>query len=95
MKLCMVGLGSIGVRHLKNIIQVLRERGINYHIDAFRSSYREIDISVAKSIETIYYRKEDIPNDYDVIFVTNPTSLHYLTIKELLPKTKNMFIANC
>lgn len=92
-KIAMVGLGSIGKRHLFNINKVLRSREIEYSFDLIRrknSSF--LDESLNEFISNIYIEHEYIPNDYDVIFITNPTYLHYDTIKEFSSKTKNMFI---
>ncbi len=88
----MIGLGSIGKRHIENLVKVLKESSITYHIDALRSNHTELDNVCAKHIMHQYYDINEIPNDYDVIFITNPTSLHYETIKNVLEKTKHIFI---
>lgn len=36
MKICMVGMGSIGQRHFRNIVKVLSDCNMDYTIDAFR-----------------------------------------------------------
>lgn len=92
-KIGMIGLGSIGKRHLINIDKVLRSRDIEYSIDLIRrKNSRVLDESLRELITNEYIEYEYIPNDYDVIFITNPTHLHYDTIKEFSYKTKNMFI---
>lgn len=92
-KIAMVGLGSIGKRHIINIDKVLRSREIEYSIDLIRrKSSSSLDESLNEIISNVYIEHEYIPNDYDVIFITNPTHLHYDTIKEFCNKTKNMFI---
>ena len=88
----MIGLGSIGKRHLGNLIKVLSGRNIAYQIDALRSNYKELEIKWNDVISRQYYHFEDMPEDYDIIFITNPTSLHYDTIKNVIGKTKHMFI---
>lgn len=35
---------------------------------------------------------DEMPEDYDLIFITNPTSLHYDMINKVVRKTKHMFI---
>lgn len=92
MKICMIGLGSIGKKHIKNIVTVLRERGESYTIDAMRSSLSELAQDVKELVSKQYYNIDELPNDYDIIFVTNPTSEHYNTIKKAIEKTKHMFI---
>ena len=92
MKICMIGLGSIGKRHLKNLIKILGQRKPWYQIDALRSSNTQMEKEVSSLICHQYYTFEEMPNDYDIIFVTNPTSCHYDTIKNITAKTKHMFI---
>ncbi len=92
MKICMIGLGSIGKRHVKNIIQVLNDRKIIYEIDALRNSRTALPDQFEEFIHKQYYSVENLPDDYDVIFITNPTLYHYETIKNVLTKTKHMFI---
>ena len=88
----MIGLGSIGKRHIKNIYKLLSERKKAFQIDALRSSGKKIESEVEQLIEHQYFKFEDLPDDYDVIFITNPTSLHYDTIRMVAIKTKHMFI---
>lgn len=92
-KIGIIGFGSIGRRHLSNIITVLKEKKRAYSIDLIRSGKgKEIDHEVAKQINKIYYEYDEVPDDYDILFITNVTSLHLKTIKQYSKKTKNMFI---
>ena len=92
-KIAIIGLGSIGSRHLLNISHILNERNISYTIDLIRSNKnKHINEGLIKFINNIYYAYEEVPNDYDVVFITNPTHLHYETIKRYVPKTRHMFI---
>lgn len=92
-KIGIIGLGSIGTRHLKNIATVLKQRNELYMIDLIRSGKgKEIEKEIAQHISHIFYSYDSAPNDYDVIFVTNPTNLHFETIKQFVTKTKHMFI---
>ncbi len=88
----MIGLGSIGQRHLRNLAKVLQERGTEYQIDALRNSRTALQEEIRGIICCQYYSFEELPNDYDIIFVTNPTSLHYRTVSETIKRTKHMFI---
>lgn len=92
MKICIVGLGSIGQRHVSNIKKVLSEDDINFSIDALRIKGGKLDSRIDDAISNIYHSFEGLPDDYDVIFITNPTAFHYGTVKKLLGKTKHMFI---
>lgn len=92
-KIAVVGLGSIGKRHIKNIDKVLKERNVKYSIDIIRRDVtKEIDSEIGSCISDIYSEESDIPTDYDVIFITNPTNLHYDTILKYKNNTSNMFI---
>lgn len=84
-----VGLGSIGKRHLKNLKNILGE---NIEADALRSSSKRVlDEEIVKLIRKEYYDIKALP-DYDMIFITNPSDMHYETILKLQNKTNNFFI---
>lgn len=90
MKICFVGFGSIALRHIKNLKILYREKAI---IDLLRSkSYSKIDSRYENLIHNIYYDYESLPNDYDVIFITNPTKLHYETLRNCQSHGKHFFI---
>lgn len=91
-KVCFFGLGSIGNRHLRNFIKVLSEIGINTEIHAFRTTNKEIDEELKSNIKVFITDDRELDNDYDIVFITNPTSFHYGTIKLMENKTKHMFI---
>lgn len=88
----MVGLGSIGKRHLGNLILALENRKVQYQIDALRSGYSIIHEKWDSIIRKQYYHIDELPDDYDIIFVTNPTSFHYDTIKKIIGKAKHLFV---
>ena len=88
MNVCFVGVGSIARRHIKNLIFVCKKRLIDLQIDAFRTQNTEN----IEGITNIYTNIKNIPNYYDVIFITNPTSLHLDTLELFHDKGKNFFI---
>jgi predicted dehydrogenase len=93
LKIAFAGIGSISSRHIRNLSEILSEERIAYQIDAIRSSgERHLNPELKALIRDEYYSNVDVTDDYDIIFVTNPTFLHYQTIKALSPKTKHMFI---
>lgn len=92
LKICFAGLGSIGQRHLKNIVKILSERKMEFRIDAVRSSHRELSSDIAVHINREYQNFSQIPDDYDIFFVTNPTINHMETIQSVITHTKHMFI---
>ncbi len=92
-KIGIIGFGSIGTRHLKNIVTVLKKRNILYTIDLIRSGKgKEITEDVKQYVSQIFYSVDSSQNDYDIIFVANPTNLHFETIRQFVSKTKHMFI---
>ena len=90
LNVCFIGYGSIAKRHIKNLKTVCKTKNIKLSIDLLRHSYSS-DESI-NGIKNVYYNK--LPNDskYDVIFVTNPTSKHYHSIKDNIDKTKMYFV---
>lgn len=91
-RFCMVGVGSIGTRHLKNLTALLRERGVEFQIDALRSSDRPLPAETAALLHRTYTCAEDLPGGYDAVFITNPTALHYAAMQACMDKTRHMFI---
>jgi len=92
MKICFCGLGSIGTRHIKNLSQILRERNIQYTIDALRSTSALLAGEIVEIVNQTYTDWRDLEGDYDIVFVTNPTASHYEIMQKLISKTKHMFI---
>lgn len=92
LKICFIGLGSIGKKHIKNITSILKRRGTKFVIDAIRSTDRSLPEDINIFIRRVYRSLEELTDVYDIIFVTNPTICHYDTIKRAMPYAKNMFI---
>lgn len=92
MNICFVGLGSIAKRHITNINKIFKSNNQEFKIDCFRSSMNEIPDEIKSIINNVYYNFEDVPEDYDVIFITNPTSLHLETIRRFKNNAKHFFI---
>lgn len=93
MKVCFVGVGSIAHRHIKNLAEICNDRGIEIEIDIFRSGMgTELDKGIASNIHCEYRNYEEVPTDYDIIFITNPTQYHLDTIKKFYDNTDNFFV---
>ena len=93
MKVCFFGVGSIGTRHILNLRKICIEKEIPLEIHAFRSGtvdfhYIEIEAHIGKNI----YDTNELDDDYDVVFVTNPTSLHFETIRLMSSRCGNFFV---
>lgn len=86
-----VGLGSIGTRHLKNVQSYLIGRGDFYTIDLYRSALRD---ELPSGVTAQYLYAEALPVDrmYDIVFITNPTSMHLETVEKFINHTTSFFI---
>lgn len=85
-----VGIGSIGRRHLVNVKTFLTQRGDTCLIDLYRTSIKDdVDAHYQQ-----YLYADTLPDDrqYDIVFVTNPTSLHEEAIRKFEHHTKAFFI---
>lgn len=91
-KILFIGIGSIGTRHLTNLLEVLKEKAIPYEIDAYRPFLGNENMDLDDNLTNIYTDFSDIPKDYDMIFINNPTKLHLKTLKDFNNKGKNFFI---
>ena len=89
MKVCFFGLGSIGKKHLRNLYKIAKEKKINLDVHAFRTGNNSLEL---KGLDKEIYSEELLEDDYDIIFVTNPTSKHFDTVKMMEDKTEHMFI---
>ena len=86
-----VGLGSIGTRHLNNVRAFLEERGDTCAIDLYRHKLQD---SLPDGVRAQYLYGEALADElqYDIIFITNPTSLHEDAIRRFIGHTKAFFI---
>ncbi|MDR2487614.1 MAG: Gfo/Idh/MocA family oxidoreductase [Clostridiales Family XIII bacterium] len=94
-RICVVGLGSIGRRHVQNIAAYCarRDGGTPIRIDALRSGVGGVpDAQTAALVGTVYGDADDMPDDYDAIFVTNPTDQHHSTLERLAGKADAFFV---
>jgi len=88
MKICFIGIGSIAKRHISNLNEISEEVNIDLQIDAVR----RVQSEKIENINNIYYSFEDLPNDYDAIFITNPTEFHLSTLNAVNSKSTSFFI---
>ena len=87
LKVCFTGIGSIAKRHIRNLRFIVENKGFAIQIDALRRSSED-----AEGVDKIYKDISEVPDDYDAIFITNPTELHLNTLKKFHEKGKNFFI---
>lgn len=89
------GLGSIGTRHLRNVCALLDSRGDTYKIDLYRSSTgKKLSDDIAHYVNGEFLFSDNLPLNakYDIVFVTNPTSMHYQTLLKFKENTKSFFV---
>lgn len=93
LKVLFVGIGSIAKRHISNLQDICRERGRECEIDAFRSGVRRESLhqSVA-GITKMFFDEAEVPSDYDVVFITNPTKYHLESLTKFHEKGRHFFI---
>lgn len=84
MKVLIIGLGSIGKKHVAALHQI----DASFKIFALRSSEKFDEVENVISITN----KNEIPNDLDFIIISNPTSEHFQTIKEFSKTNIPLFI---
>lgn len=88
-----VGMGSIGKRHLGNVCQLVKEQGDTCSIDLYRSSLsRELPAEITALVANQYLSSDDVIKHYDMVFVTNPTSMHKQTIEQFRGHADAFFI---
>ena len=92
MKVCFVGMGSIGKRHIKNFAKICTDRKLEMEIHLLRSSKKELDNEIERLVSKEIYNYLDLDDCYDAIFITNPTYLHFDTIEQLKDKSKVFFV---
>ncbi len=92
MKFLFCGLGSIGTRHLRDTAKILSDQNIKAEYYALRSSKRELANDVQQLLSGSYYDISEIDRTFDVIFINNPTSLHFETLLNLKDKGRMFFI---
>ena len=91
-KIAFCGLGSIAKRHLRNVCSCLNRRGDSFEIDLYRSSFKSLPQDLHPLISQEFLFSEPIIKNYDIVFVTNPTYLHYTTLEKFKSNTKSFFI---
>lgn len=95
MKIAFVGMGSIAKRHFSNVTEYLTQHGISFEIDIFRSGKgNALPDEIAANVNRVRSVSEPLtPADqYDVVFVTNPTSSHYETVAKFARHTRSFFV---
>ncbi len=84
MKIAFTGIGSIAKKHIANLRKVLNDRAVDATIDVYRSGKgQDISDDIASLVDNViaYDYATPVTQHYDIVFITNPTSKHYDTLK--------------
>lgn len=85
MKVLIIGLGSIGKKH----VAALRSINPSIQIDALRSSKSNVEL---EGVVNYYEFNEIKQNKYDFAIISNPTSEHKRTIEQVVQLNIPLFI---
>ena len=89
-KILIVGYGSMGKRHIKNLNKILAD---SVMIDILRrEENRSVDLENEDPRLRFLFSSKQLKDHYDAVFITNPTSLHYETLKKYQPLSDAFFI---
>lgn len=89
MRALFIGVGSIGKRHIKDFYDECKKNGEIPEIYTLRRKISDL----GELSEYVSGQLTELGNDkYDVVFITNPTNLHYQALIQCKGKTKFYFI---
>ena len=92
MNICIIGLGSIGQRHLKNIHAVAAARGLDVATDVVEPRELDyLDVPTRALVRNRFATPDELGR-YDMIFVTNPSQLHHETLLSVKDKADFFFV---
>ena len=92
MNVCIIGLGSIGQRHLKNIHAVARARGIAVATDVVEPRALDYLDAATRALVGEHFATPAEAGRYDMIFVANHSQLHRETLEAVKDKAKSFFV---
>ena len=92
MNVCIIGLGSIGQRHLKNIHAVAKTRGIEVATDVVEPRVLDYLDAATRALVREHFATPAEVGRYDMIFVANPSQLHRETLEAVMDKAKSFFV---
>lgn len=92
MKVCFFGIGSIGKKHIENLRKVCSSQKIDLTIDALRTGNSKYKDEIGSIVNNQFFKISDLKHDYDAVFICNPTSLHYETLKLTKNLSNNFFV---
>jgi len=92
LKICIIGLGSIGQRHLRNVDFVLKGRGLTATYDVVEPRELDyLDAETRKLVANRFATPAEI-GDYDLVWITNPSQVHHETLKAVRNKARHCLV---
>lgn len=80
MNVLFIGIGSIAKRHINNLCSIMGDR---VSITVLRSGIgKPISDDIKDMINRVCTSDNELDAQYDAVFITNPTSLHYDTLEK-------------
>lgn len=101
MKVLIVGLGSVGQRHLRNLKEIykdelevyaIRKRKLQFTLDNKLNIREGINLDEEYNIKNINSLDEAIKENIKTIFITNPNHMHIEILLEAIENNLNVFV---
>lgn len=93
MKVCFVGTGSIGKRHILNLYNLCMERQEQLTVHVLRSGVKKkLHPDLVSVVDRELFSMDALDRSYDAVFICNPTFKHYSTIAELKDYSRFFFV---
>lgn len=90
MRICVIGLGSIAKRHITNLKELLKDE---VSVTVLRSGKgREVENNIRSLIDHLCYEDSMLEKEYDAVFITNPTGMHYETLIRYKEQSRFFFV---
>jgi len=87
-KVLVVGIGSIGIRHVLNLQSI----GADVSVFSYRASISKTPVSIPKGVRLVKDLYESINDDYDAIVIANSNNEHMRVALHAARNKKNLFI---
>lgn len=92
LKVLFTAVGSIGTRHLVNLMRICNEQGIELVVDVMRRSDRVLPQELSRCIRNQYRSLLEIEDGYDIVFITEATATHFESMRHMRARARHMFI---
>ncbi len=92
MKVCFLGMGSIGQRHLRNLSSICNENGEPLNVHLLRTTGRQLPDDIAQLVDRAVTDRSELDESYDAVFITNPTYKHLDSIRDMYDRSECFFV---